>query len=107
MYTAIWTGKYPCLCYGEWKLYRDGVQLKLPEKIRKKHMNTLNVYNDWHFNADYDVHWETYMDGLDYEDWICANKDWLQYISEPCYYKEIYEAFQKQDWREHSCGGCI
>lgn len=106
MYKAVWTGHYPTLCMGEWKLYKDGQEVKLPKNIRDTHMNTLGTYTMWSFDG-YKEEWYENEEGLDFDKWVLTNKYWLQNICEPCDYKEVYEAFREQDWRYCSCGGCI
>lgn len=68
-FKAEWTGGYPSLCVGEWKLY-----CKYKEIL---------------------------------EDDSKDNKLWIHLICDPKDYKDLYEAFQKEDWRYASCGGCI
>lgn len=37
-----WTGRYPCLCFGEWKLYIDGMDKSnlIPENLKQNEMGT-------------------------------------------------------------------
>lgn len=46
-----WTGKWPCLCYGEWKLTIDGEDRSsfIPEELRRSEMGTFGIYSSWHF----------------------------------------------------------
>lgn len=105
---AEWSGGYPCLCAGEWSLTIDGHDYTdmIPEKLREHHMNTLGEYSAWYFGGDsgWDEQWETYEDGEDFSDWERHNP-WINDIPAPN--ELIFEAFQKQDFRLHSCGGCI
>lgn len=41
-FRAEWTGGYPCLCWGEWKLYKDNKDIShlIPEELRYCPMNT-------------------------------------------------------------------
>ena len=49
-----------------------------------------------------------YYDGLEVDDWIDANNDWLNNITKDYALKErIFYAIQEQDFRAGSCGGCI
>lgn len=110
MITAQWTGKYPNLCSGTWKLYKDGEDISdmIPEELRDNEMNTFGDYQRWHFGADYEEIWESYSDGLFEDNWIKENNYWLNSISTDYSVKaEIYNAINACDWRHGSCGGCI
>lgn len=110
MVEAKWSGSYPNLCSGEWTLIVDGedVSSKIPEKLRKSEMNTYGSYQKWHFEADWEVEWESYHDGLECEEWIKTNKDWLDTISTDYGVQvDIFHAINASDWRHGSCGGCI
>lgn len=105
-----WTGKWPCLCYGEWKLTIDGEDKSnlIPEELRESEMNTYGSYSQWRFEEDWEVVWENYVDGMPCRDWIENNKYWLDNISSDYNIQEqLYCAFQTRDWRHGSCGGCI
>ena len=121
-FKAEWTGGYPSLCVGEWKLYRkyeeileggtkdigyDDISNLIPEDLRHEPMDTLGAYSSWHFDSDYIEQFEDYTDGLDFEEWCKENKSWIHLICKSEYYKDLYEAFQQEDWRYESCGGCI
>ena len=104
-----WTGKYPCLCSGEWKLYIDGNDMSdfIPEDLRRSDMGTFGTYSSWHFEDWMEV-FEDYQDGMNCDEWIEANKDWLDKISKDVKdQQDLFYAFQSQDWRYESCGGCI
>jgi hypothetical protein len=114
-----WSGKYPNLCSGTWKIMINSIELPIPEAKIKEHMFTFKKYNSWVFDKNYSESWETYSNGLLYEKWIKVN-DWLEY-SIKCvadyynlkYYKSdkllrtIYDEINQKDWRGGSCGGCI
>lgn len=107
---AKWSGSCPCLCNGEWTLFIDGkdVSDKIPKDYRNEPMNTNGVYSSWRFGNDWEVEWHNYEDGLKCEDWIKENKEWLDRITtDKCEQEDIYYAFQLNDWRYESCGGCI
>lgn len=121
-FKAEWTGSYPSLCVGEWKLYRkyeeiledgtkdigyDNISNLIPEDIKHESMDTLGVYNSWYFNSDYIKQFEDYTDGLDFKEWCKDNESWIHLICDPKDYKALYEAFNEHDWRYESCGGCI
>lgn len=106
MIEAIWTGKWPYLCHGEWKLIINGVDYtsSIPEEKRHSPMNTLKKYRRWYFDDNLREAWETYEDGLGFADWIKEN---LWVMSLPAKANRVYRAFMENDWRHESCGGCI
>lgn len=106
---AKWTGSYPTFCMGEWKLYIDNndISFKIPEYLRHSNMETFGVYQTWFFNDQIET-WMEYTDGLKCVDWIKKNEDWLNNITTDKNVQiEIYNAFQKEDFRVNYCGGCI
>ena len=50
-FRAEWTGSYPSLCSGVWKLYVDGKDKSdlIPEDLRNYPMETAGMYQTWHF----------------------------------------------------------
>lgn len=121
-FKAEWTGSYPSLCVGEWKLYRkyediledgskdegyDDISNLIPEDLKHEPMYTDGEYNRWDFDENYHEEFETYHAGFDYEDWCNENEWWIHLICKPEDYKDLYEAFNEHDWRYESCGGCI
>ena len=76
---AKWSGGYPCLCSGEWTLFIDGknVSDKIPKDLINEPMHTNGVYSSWQFGSDWEEEWNNYEDGLECEDWIKENKEWL------------------------------
>ena len=110
MARATWSGRFPCQCLGEWKLYVNDIDVsdKIPEELRYAPMNTYGTYSQWHFNKDWLEKWESYNDGLERDDWIQKNDNCLSEIVSNYDEKEsIYDAFQFEDWRHGECGGCI
>jgi len=106
---ARWSGSYPTLCFGHWTLLIDGedVSEKIPEDLRERSMNTFGIYQDWHFENWMEV-FENYADGLLCDEWIEENDYWLKDITDDYSVKEeIYDAFNSEDFRYGSCGGCI
>lgn len=105
MVTAKWTGEYPCLCCGEWRLYICGQDYShlIPEDKRTSHMNTAGTYDEWWFE-DWQETFGTYEDGLEYEEWMAEN-EWV--LNLPAAPFDVFLAFQYEDWRPGSCGGCI
>lgn len=102
---AEWTGKWPCLCSGEWKLFIGDQDYShmIPEDLRHSHMNTAGTYSDWHFE-DWQEVFEDYEDGLEFEEWVAENP-WVRDL--PASNLDIYLSFQCQDFRPGQCGGCI
>ena len=110
MVEAHWNGEWPCLCYGKWtlKVNGDDVPDKIPKNLRKSEMNTYGVYQSWHFDENYMEEFEDYEDGLDCEEWIEPNKEWLDTISTDYRIQQaIYCAIGPEDFRKRSCNGCI
>lgn len=103
---ATWSGGWPCLCYGGWSLTIDGHDYTnmIPEKLRDSCMKTAGEYERWYFGEDWDEIWEKYDDGMDFPEWEQHNP-WINDIPAPN--ELIFEAFQKEDFRPGSCGGCI
>lgn len=106
MVEVTWSGRWPNLCSGEWRIFVDGIEYteKIPSEQRRRPMNTYGAYSKWYFNKNWSEVWETYHDGLEPAEWYEANP-WVADIPAPA--AEIYLAFQSKDWRHDSCGGCI
>ena len=102
---AEWTGQYPCLCSGEWKLFIGDQDYShmIPEDKRCSHMNTAGVYSEWHFENWLEV-FEDYEDGLEFEEWLVENP-WVRDL--PASDLDIFIAFSCEDFRPGQCGGCI
>lgn len=105
MVIAEWTGSYPCLCSGVWKLFINGedFSLLIPEELRYGEMGTYGTYQSWHFENWTEV-FDSYTDGLQCEEWIAANP-WVQKL--PASPIDVFYAIQAVDWRHGECGGCI
>lgn len=101
-----WTGSYPCLCSGVWILKIDGKDYSDLIPFITNPANTYGTYEEWHFEDWLEV-FEDYEDGLKEYEWIEENKTWLDKLPEDTDYHEVFKAFQEQDWRHGSCGGCI
>lgn len=106
---AKWSGSFPSLCHGEWTLIVDGRNVSdyIPDELRNSSMNTFGVYSSWHFEGWMEV-FDDYTDGLMCDEWIEANKYWLDNITRDYVAQvEIFNAINKEDFRSGSCGGCI
>lgn len=104
-----WTGVYPCLCYGEWKIWVDGKDVSdfIPEDLRNSPMETYGTYNQWHFEDCIEV-FEDYEDGLSFDEWIEENDTWISKFLDTVEEKyELYCLINEIDFRHGSCGGCI
>jgi len=128
-----WTGRYPNLCSGFWKIEIDGELLEdrrhmanNPESglyynpfdyssVLRQNMDTFGMYEYWYFDENYSEMWEGSEDGLEYDEWIKSPKanDLLDII-----YKQfgelteeekldLYTKLSEKDWRSGTCGGCI
>lgn len=106
-YRAEWSGSYPCLCHGEWTLFKDDVEITIPIPFQGSPANTYNVYSEWRFDDDWSEDWDDYEDGELCDDWCLANHDYLSMIAPKEDWPDIFAAFQANDWRHNSCGGCI
>jgi hypothetical protein len=110
MFEVGWSGKYPCLCSGEWTIVRNGVDVSnfIPDKLRYGPMDTFGTYWRWFFKEDWEEDEEAYEDGLIECEWIEENREWLKKICQSdSEMSELYTAIQTHDWRHGSCGGCI
>ncbi len=105
---AKWTGKWPCLCHGEWIITIDGVKVNLPEEVRTSDMGTYGCYRRWWFESNWEEAWDSYEDGLEFQPWVEENSSWLSnlHLSEEDLHA-LYDAISEEDWRHGSCGGCI
>lgn len=103
-----WTGGFPALCSGEWRIYKNGELLNIEPPFGDNPADTYGEYSNWYFNDDYMEETEYYEDGLDVYEWIEEYKGWLQTLTDnEEEWEDIYYQFQNSDWRHGSCGGCI
>lgn len=105
-----WTGSYPNLCSGVWHLYKDDVEVYNPFKDEDGYgvpADTYGMYSGWYFDGNYMEMFYDYEDGLSEKAWIDEHKEWLSNIADEEEWFDIYYAFQANDWRYGSCGGCI
>ena len=103
-----WTGGYPCLCCGEWKLIIDGKDMSLTIPFQNEDAGTYGEYSWWQFNKNYDEEWNSYEDGLNCSEWLSALAAWITELGlNEDEARLLFEKFQECDWRHGSCGGCI
>lgn len=107
-FDAAWSTQGNTLCLGHWNINYKGLPLTLPVERREKDMGTNNIYNFM------DPEDELYREGLEEDDWIVENADWLADVFithdiplEEEMFRAFYQAVNKVDWRCGSCGGCI
>ncbi|MDX6917641.1 MULTISPECIES: hypothetical protein [Pectobacterium] len=107
-FVARWSRNGNLLCHGHWLISYKDKDFALPEKYKENHMGTMGIY------SIIDPDDETYRDGLDEDDWILENIDWLadsfeenNIPIEECYFRYFFQAINKQDWRCTSCAGCM
>ena len=115
MLEVEWTGAWPCLCYGEWKIKYDDKELDVPEDLKCDPMYTYGCYADTHFINGYeDIETDMYFDGLEEDEWIKVNKGWIKKMFKEAgieytrdLFSELYRKINEQDFRPGSCGGCL
>ncbi|MBP2850965.1 MULTISPECIES: hypothetical protein [Dickeya] len=107
-FTASWSRNGNLLCHGHWIIRYLEREFELPEKYHDQHLGTLGIY------SVIDPDDELYRDGLDEDDWILENVDWLadcfeqhQVPIEEDYFRFFYQAVNPHDWRCTSCAGCM
>ena len=106
MYTTEWTGTYPNLCSGEWTLFKYSEKVDVEIPFQGNPANTFGIYSEWWFENWSEVFGD-YEDGLSCEEWCKENKDYLEKVAPKSDWPLVFEAFQENDWRHGSCGGCI
>ena len=106
-WTTKWTGEYPCLCDGVWELYKDGALVDTTIPFQESPADTYGMYQGWYFDEDYLEHFYAYDDGTPCEQWCANHCQWLETLADADEWPDIYAAFQENDWRHNSCGGCI
>jgi hypothetical protein len=114
-FDVTWTGGYPTLCFGKWKIIIDGIELT---GIETENFNTFGTYDTWHFE-NWDAVWETYQDGLHFDSWYTSlisedinglKSSLIRHgfdIKNEDFIHDLYDEIASKDWRHNSCGGCI
>jgi hypothetical protein len=105
-YYAEWSGSYPCLCSGEWTLFIDDEPCKVEIPFQGDCADTFGTYEEWHFENWIEV-FEDYECGMHCDDWCNEYQDYLEKVAPKSDWPLVFEAFQANDWRHGSCGGCI
>ena len=106
-WSTTWSGSFPNLCSGEWVLYRDGTLVDTDIPFQGSDAETFGEYATWSFGRDWDEQWDHYEEGFECDEWCERYADWLATIAPEDEWGDIYAAFQENDWRHKSCGGCI
>ena len=104
---ACWDGDFPNHCRGTWHLYKNGEEVKTEIPFQGKPAGTYGTYATWDFDEDYHEQWEHCESGMNCNDWCNEYHRWLSTIAPEEEWTQIFAAFQDQDWRHHTCGGCI
>lgn len=112
---TTWSGERWCYCVGDWKLYKNGVEVKTDIPFNDgsavsdgKHANTYGEYRIIEFNENYEEEDRWIEDGLHEAEWIATYDEWLSILTDDYGEKmKIYYAFNANDWRPGCCGGCI
>ena len=106
-YEAKWSGAYPCLCCGAWELFIDDKLCEVEIPFQGEPADTYGEYSEWHFDDNWCEQFDFYQDGLSMDAWCEEYKDYLSKIAPVSDWGLVYCAFQEDDWRHGSCGGCI
>lgn len=109
-WAAEWSGYYPNLCSGEWTLYHNGEEVGVPIPFQGCPADTYGEYWEWFFGGEsgWEEIFEPYENGLNEAEWIEENIEYLKAVTpDETQYPSIYKAFNEQDFRPGSCGGCI
>lgn len=106
IWAAEWSGCWPNLCSGYWTLYKNDKKVNVKIPFEEDCADTFGEYMSWHFE-DWEEVFEPYGDGLHCDAWIVKNENWLKTIADENEFEDIYAAFQAEDFRPGSCGGCI
>ena len=77
-----WSGTSPAKCVGRWKIFFNGIELKIPEKIARNHMNTEGWFSNYPSNDDADVF--QYPDGFRI---LCMNCNFATRFKKECPHK--------------------
>lgn len=105
---AHWSGRSWSRCSGSWELLCDGKRVDTEIPFQGEPAYTLGTYMSWSFGgSDWCEEWEEYEDGEACGEWCDANREWLSTLAPESEWEDIFHAFQSEDFRRNSCGGCI
>ena len=104
-----WSGGGWSLCSGIWELFHDGQKVETKIPFQGEPAYTHGTYAMWTFGGDsgWDEEWDEYEDGEGCDEWCDENREWLATFAPEDEWEEIFLAFQAEDFRPGSCGGCI
>lgn len=108
-----WTGEWPRRCKGRWIFEVDGKDYRylLPfvnDDGDDQPADTDGIFDRWNIDKDGESELYSENSGLDIDEWIDHNREWLEVITrDEGVWDDIFFAFQKEDWRFHDCGGCV
>lgn len=108
-WVAEWSGTAWSLCSGSWALFHDGKEIDTEIPFQGEPADTFGAYSSWYFGGDsgWMEEWDEYEDGMECDEWCDENREWLSTIAPETEWEEIFRAFQAEDFRPNSCGGCI
>ena len=106
---ADWTGVPWSLCSGSWILRHNGEDIDTDIPFQGEHAGTYGTYSEWGFGGEsgWMEEWDEYDYGLECQDWCDEHRDWLSTVAPESEWEEIFLAFQSNDFRPGSCGGCV
>ena len=108
-----WTGEWPRKCKGRWEFEVDGEDCRYLLPFANDDgfdlpADTEGTYERWEMDSEGEKEWYHYEDGLDIDEWIDQNREWLETITlNEEAWDDIFFAFQGEDWRFQECGGCV
>ncbi|HKM96990.1 MAG TPA: hypothetical protein VJY99_09885 [Buttiauxella sp.] len=107
-FNAQWSRSGNLLCHGHWVITYHRVPVILPEPYLEKNLETKGIY------SIIDPDDELYLDGLDEDDWILKNVEWLadcfidnEIPLDEMNFRYFWQAVNPHDWRCTSCAGCM
>ena len=106
-YYAEWSGRYPCLCCGEWTLFVDGKPCEVVIPFQGDCADTFGTYEEWHFDEDWCEIFENYECGMGCDDWCNEYRDYLVKVAPKHDWPLVFQAFQVNYCRHGWCCGCI
>lgn len=106
---AEWHGGAWSLCSGAWELFHDGEKVDTDIPFQGEPAYTYGTYSMWTFGGDsgWMAEWDEYEDGEYCDEWCDEHREWLATLAPESEWEEIFHAFQAEDFRPGSCGGCI